>query len=141
MSDQIQLEVGAAPWKGSSDATPGVVFDFYDMPLVGQLTQHGVQFVFQCLAGTVDKSNLWLYAPIGDAELDKLKELDGPAFDDRLDEIMLSRPVTVAIADGDVVRLFTPIDAQYKTSLGLIKAIRDWVERTIQLGSWAAAAL
>jgi hypothetical protein len=141
VSDQIHLELGAAPWRASSDAVPGEIFDFYDMPLAGQLTQHGVDFVFQCLIGVVEKANVWVYAPVDDGELSRLKALEDEDFDKALDDVMTSRDVTVAIADGDKLIFTGLVGARRNGQHGLISAIHDWFEHTLELGSRATAAL
>jgi hypothetical protein len=126
VSDQIQLSFGVEPWRGARDATVGDVFDFYDMPLVGHLTQHGVDYVFQCAEGVVLRGNVWLYAQVDKSELAQLNELEDQAFDDLLNEIMGSRDVSLALADHDRIVGMGLLEGGTIGVIGLTEAIRRW---------------
>ncbi len=141
MSDQIQLDVRAAPWSPAADATPGEVFDYYDMPLAGELTQQGAKFIFQCLEGVVAGANVWLYAPVGEAELDELKTLDGRAFDEAMWRVMSTRTVTIAFAADDQIVAGGVLDKWTIRDQGLIEASRQWLTEAAERERDVASAL
>ncbi len=64
MSDLIRLELGREPWKPTPDSQVVVQYRYYDMPLAGVLRQGSLEYLFICLDGEDEKTNLWLYASL-----------------------------------------------------------------------------
>lgn len=64
MADRIELELGHAPWRPSSDSELITTYRYYDGPLLGVVRQHGNDYIFSCLAGEDETLSLWFYAPI-----------------------------------------------------------------------------
>jgi hypothetical protein len=102
MTDQIALRMGATPWRPASTATPVVVLDRYDIPLLGVVSQHGSNFLFNFLEGQPQEVNIWVYANLADQELEALQRATPEEIDDIVDQIFGTRETTVALAtEGD----------------------------------------
>lgn len=98
MTDQIALRIGADPWRPASTATPVVVLDRYDIPLLGVVSQHGSNFLFNFLEGQPQEVNIWVYANIADQELEALRRATPEEIDDIVDRVFGTRDTTVALA-------------------------------------------
>lgn len=102
MGDFIRLQKGAPPWEGSGDPAHHVeTYHFHDIPLIGLIQQHGVNYLFRCFAGEVEPLNLWSYTLVEDAEIVDLEETTtAQEFDRRVNELA-SRPGVLALSvDG-----------------------------------------
>ena len=113
MSDQIQLAIGAPPWRPSYDAELVEEYRDYDMPTAGIVSQAGCHYLFECLEGNVANVNVWVYAPLLEREEAELSTLtgDAQALAAAMDEIWSSRDVTVALAAGDAIFTGTNLSA------------------------------
>ncbi|HEY2575477.1 MAG TPA: hypothetical protein VGI74_04145 [Streptosporangiaceae bacterium] len=103
MSDQINLVIGAKPWRPSSDSEEVEVYAQYDMPIAGVVSQAGCYFLFECVEGAVTSFSLWVYAPVTDREEAHLSTLTDDKLSESMNEIWASRDVTVAIAVKDTI--------------------------------------
>lgn len=111
MSDQMHLDIDERPWLGSSDATPGEVFDRYNMPTCGLLKLDGMDYLFQCVEGVATDANVWVYAPLTHFEAAILIDAEGDEFEQHVLGILSGRPVTVALALADKVRHYQLLDS------------------------------
>ncbi len=98
MSDLIRLNRGGLPWNPTGDSTIVRVFNEYDIPLEGVILQDGCFYLFECLAGQMTLPGLWIYTHISSADLAKLDEAEGDAFEKLVGGIRLSRPGKFAIS-------------------------------------------
>ena len=101
MSDQIQFALGHAPWQPSMHSRLLEVFREYDRPLRGVIEQEGNYFMFECIAGELERTSYWLYFRLESFELQELRGLGGEAFDKVMANIFSSRPGRIAIAVED----------------------------------------
>lgn len=103
VSDALYVNQGARPWlPANSDTTEVVVLHRYSIPLVGIIEQHGVRFVYWCVAGHAAPENAWAYAAISpDAEEALRGALDGPSFNALLQQTVHGRACTFAVAVDD----------------------------------------
>lgn len=122
MSDQINLAIGAAPWKPSADASIEQEYDRYDMPTAGILSQSGCLYLFECIDGAAQQFNFWAYAPIGSQDRINLSRLTGQALMDAMNEIWLSRDVTIALAANDHILTGAVLNRYRIKEVGLVSA-------------------
>lgn len=101
MSDQIALQVGAAPWNPSDDAVIVDEYDRYDMPTAGVIEQGGVPYLFECVEGVAERFNVWVYAPLSASEATAISVLEDPHLTSAMQHVFESRNVAVALAVDD----------------------------------------
>ncbi len=66
MTDQLQIELGAAPWAPTAAADDFGWGRVWNIPLSGTFKAEGYRYAFQCLTGEVesDSGSLWGYTRI-----------------------------------------------------------------------------
>lgn len=88
MADLTHVQLGSPPWRPSEDAHLVETchrYDRYDVPLVGVVSQHGVDYLFRCFYGHVELLNLWTYTLVDADDLARVEatgrteEFDGVA--------------------------------------------------------------
>ena len=135
VSDQIGLAIGATPWEPSGDSKIEQVYDRYDMPTAGVLSQAGCVFLFECIEGAVQQFNFWAYAPLLGWERENLSRLSGAALLAAMDEIWRTRDVTVALAVDDRILTGAVVGETTIQEMGLLSAafrtIHDLLQREI----------
>jgi hypothetical protein len=135
MSDQIQLAIGAPPWRPSYDAELVAEYRRYDMPTAGIVSQAGCHYLFECLEGHVMNVNTWAYAPLLKKEEEKFCNLldDAQAMAAAMDEIWYSRDVTVALASGDAIFTGKNVSAHKLVNVDIrrvvLEEIRELLDR------------
>lgn len=78
MSDKVTLVESRMPWKPSDGVSDETVLNYYDMPLAGIFSQQGHRYLFLCVAGQLERSNLWIYVLLQKDQEDRIMHLDGP---------------------------------------------------------------
>ena len=71
MTDTIHVEIEGLPWHPSEDVEGTRALYEFEVPLVGIVRQHAVDYLFQCIAGEIEPVNLWAYTRLepGEAEV------------------------------------------------------------------------
>jgi hypothetical protein len=135
MSDLISLRRGARPWAPAfANDEAAEVLDYYDMPLAGILRQHGAYFLFQCLEGQLDTTNLWAYVLLEPWEVEQLRSADEDQLDDAIERTFYKsrRDITVAIATEELgIVLSVVVTAYDDTRQTLIRSALDKFKRVI----------
>lgn len=102
MADLIHLALGTPPWAPAHDANVVRIYHQYDMPLLGLVRQHSVDYLFRCIAGEVESFNLWSYTTLSADDVEHLEKAaanrDQDEMDDLVEAIALSRSGVVAVA-------------------------------------------
>jgi hypothetical protein len=101
MSDYVRLERGQYPWKPTLGSDLSAVFDEYDMPLEGVIRQDGCSYLFECLAGRMAPTSIWMFTHIQPTELAELEQVAGAEYDTLVSQIQRAHPATVAVALRD----------------------------------------
>jgi hypothetical protein len=126
MAEHISIEQGRMPWSPTGDAELLETLHFHDMPLVGVIRQGTSRYLFRCIEGHVDPSNVWAYTRLEDQELDVLRRATDDELDDALDRAGSSRPVVLALAhegEGVTVSALVPDPSTYPTLLHAAAAV------------------
>lgn len=144
MSSQIQLALGAAPWRPSPDARLIKEYARYDMPLSGLIEQAGRTYLFECVEGVGMDVNVWAYTPITSRNIMRLNRLDGENLTEAIGELLESARVTVALVAEDQVVTGTVIEEGELRSDGILKAaisrIRQALRRDLSIADALATA-
>lgn len=98
MSDQIHLRIGAEPWLPADAAKIDKVLNHYDIPLAGIIAQHRKYYIFECLEGHGQDSNVWAYAPISRAERREIRKAKGEELQKLFDKVLTSRTFVAVLA-------------------------------------------
>jgi hypothetical protein len=99
LTASISTQTGSPPWSPTHETKLVETYEAYDGPLVGVLAQGGVHFLFWCIAGHVEPTSLWLYAPLdGEDEL-ALSKASTETLDPVLEHIIATRSVVVALVE------------------------------------------
>ena len=124
MSDAVQVEEGRAPWLPASNAVPGEVFDFFNVPRAGLLHQNGLTYYFECIIGDGQPVGIWAYSHVSDDEVTALLKARGPEdFDAITPRLIEGRWLTNAIAIDDVIVDAAVLDAHDEGVVGLAERI------------------
>lgn len=95
MGDAIAIRTHSLPWSPTPDTELVTTYDRYDVPLVGHLVQHGVDYLFWCVEGAVSDVSLWAYAWVAP---DEVLQLDASEdFDPTFARIVADKAVVLAI--------------------------------------------
>lgn len=148
MADLIELHQGMVPWEAGGELER--VYHQYDMPLIGIVSQFGVDYLFQCLTGQLDPFNLWAYTIVSRHEQKELASASGPEFDDLIGSILHSRAGVLAVAiddgedtprvaastefedtDGGIVASLEVLQEKLSQTLERVRGGRETVERTL----------
>lgn len=111
MADMLQVQKCARPWAPARDVTAGEVLHRHDIPLIGLFDQAGHTFLYVCLLGETDTTNVWAYSRLEPGELEKLLATDGDNFDEVVDELLSNRALTLAIALDWEIEDWSVLDA------------------------------
>ncbi|TMR96699.1 hypothetical protein [Nonomuraea basaltis] len=111
MSDQIHLRIGAEPWRPADTAKIDKILNHYDIPLSGIIQQHRRYYIFECLDGHGNTSNLWAYAEISRQERRQILKAKGQSELSRLfTSILKSRSFTAAVAIDHGLEMAATVD-------------------------------
>lgn len=111
MSDQIHLRIGAEPWCPADTAKIDKILNHYDIPLAGIIQQHRRYFIFECLDGHGNPSNLWAYAEITRQERRQILKAKGKVeLQNLFTSILTSRSFTAAVAIDQALELAAVVD-------------------------------
>jgi hypothetical protein len=135
VADAILVQPGSKPWQpgdGSSTKLVEVLHE-YDVPLVGVVSQCGVDYVFSCLAGEAEPFSLWCYALLSD---DDRERLDAASTQDELNELVdeLMEPPCVLAAAGEGYGIIASRAVQARGAVEqsiqeLVGAVGEWTSR------------
>jgi len=130
MSDALTVEHGREPWLPVSHATPGEIFDRYDVPRAGLLHVRGETYLFDCLVGDGGPTGIWAYAHVHEGQVKALLASHGPEeFEAVASEIFGFGWVTVAIATDHAIIESTVLDAHHDDGkFGLAKRFLKHLE-------------
>ncbi|MFI9591111.1 hypothetical protein [Nonomuraea sp. NPDC052265] len=132
MPDQIHLRFGAKPWDPADSASLIEVFDRHDRPTCGLLEQHDQRYLFDCVEGHAWDINVWAYVPVSPAQVAELRAANGAEFAGRVDAVMRSGVITVALAVGDsleIAEIVTPEMLAGNVYAGVMDAVLAKIER------------
>ena len=144
MSDQIHLGLGAHPWRPADTARPGKILNHYDIPLAGILRQHGACFLFECLEGEVEATNLWAYVPISRATARKLGRLTEDKLISAMHAVHKDQVITVAVAVNGRIELGDCLDmrrANETPRAEALKAVKRKADRDTSAVNGLAAVV
>lgn len=119
MPDLLTLEPGAHPWLPASDVTPLETLNEYNIPLIGLVEQGGMTYLYACLFGEVEDTNIWAYSGLEEAEAERLRSLTGEALADAIKASLENRMLVVAIAFDYQLDDWLRIDAGEEGPIGL----------------------
>ena len=98
MGDVIQLQKGAPPWRPSEDAEVITEYHYHDIPLVGVVRQHDIEYLFDCIWGAEGPVSYWLYAQLSNEERKMFDDASSPEEFDQIFNKLPDRNVVVAVA-------------------------------------------
>lgn len=108
MNDHLELRIGARPWQPTDSTRLLTELDYHDMPTAGIFDQDGSAVLFMCVDGHGTRVTIWVYAPLDEAEADRIGALqDGQAIDAEMRRIFRSKPLVAALAVDCQLRLAT----------------------------------
>jgi hypothetical protein len=115
MADRIHVENQCVPWSPSAHSRLRDVFHSYDGPRIGVVEQHGVKYLFACLAGESHPVSFWGYGLVHDAQVAELNTVDPDDFDATLARIVEQNGLdVVALAreydDAGGILIAAPMD-------------------------------
>lgn len=96
VSDQIVIELGLPPWRPAEDTEVVQTLNFYEVPLIGVIRQGGMDHLFACLEGHVERVSVWAYTRVDEEDLAGFEGSTDPLT--AVMEVFGSRPVVVALA-------------------------------------------
>ncbi|MEU7004792.1 hypothetical protein [Nonomuraea sp. NPDC046570] len=130
MSDQIHLRIGAEPWRPADTAKIDKVLNHYDIPLAGIIQQHRRYYIFECLDGHANESNLWAYAEITRQERRQiLRTRDKQELQKLFTSILKSRSFTAAVAIDHGLEMAAVVERQRDTGPAPVKAASKAITR------------
>lgn len=98
MTDLIQVTPGASPWKPTQDATLEAEYQYYDVPTLGVIRQHGADFLFRCFDDS-DPVSFWSYTHLTPGEREWLDAANSSdEFEKKVDSLVASQSAVVAMA-------------------------------------------
>jgi hypothetical protein len=121
MSDLLLPEQGARPWLPASNVTALEILNEYDVPLSGLVEQGGTAYLYACLFGELEDLNIWAYARLNEAEVERLRSLVDDDLGTVIDEALADRMLIVAIASDYELVNWLPIDSGVEGPLGIAK--------------------
>lgn len=99
MSAVLRIEEGAQPWSPAPDTRLEVELDRHDFPLAGIIRDSSSQlYLFSCLLGEMNSSNIWAYAPLEGEEVKSLTDSTGDQLMDAVDAALANKWLRVAFA-------------------------------------------
>jgi hypothetical protein len=106
VADQIQVVSGAPPWQPTPDSEVVAEYAYHDFPTVGVVRQHGIDYLFRCIAGADEDVSAWFYVLISGDERELLESAPTPEdFERLLEQIPMHHPAVFALA-ADGVGIF-----------------------------------
>ena len=94
MADTISLLRGDAPWM-PHDSTLEVQFHYHEVPLIGIVRQHGVEYLFRCLnVMDDDVFSLWHYIRLSG---DLRERLEAASTPDKFDAALRDSEPTASV--------------------------------------------
>lgn len=136
MGDTIRLEPGAQPWSPGYGSELIEELARFDVPTVGLLEQQGTRHAFWCVEGWNDPKSLWAYILLEEGDVDPLLSIDNPqAGYEALADLVVSRPVTVALADeGEGIVLVASLG---RIDTGGSRSVVDVARHVVEAAYWA----
>src|SRR5918995_5056632 len=126
MSGALRVEDGRRPWLPAADATPGEVFDYFNVPRSGLLHWGGLTYYFECIVGDGGPAGVWAYTQVTVREIAELVVADGPdEFDDVADRLITRGRWTVAAAGRVTIVYSTILDADGAGPSGLVDRLME----------------
>jgi hypothetical protein len=99
VADQIQVLPGAPPWQPTPDSEVIAEYAYHDFPTVGVVRQHGIDYLFRCIAGADERVSAWFYVLVRRDERELLESAPTPEdFERLLQQIPLHHPAVFALA-------------------------------------------
>lgn len=98
MSSLLLPQKGAHPWLPADNVLPIQVLNEYNVPLIGLVRQSEAMYLYACLVGELDDLNIWAYARLSDAEVDRLESLLDEDLTAAVQESLANRMLVVALA-------------------------------------------
>lgn len=99
MAERILVQPGCDPWAPRGLLTHlSEIYNQYDVPTVGIVSQNAVQYLFRCLWGADNRISIWGYTVVGEVERDKIHASEPEEFDDVARSIGDSHPGVLALA-------------------------------------------
>jgi hypothetical protein len=121
MSDLLLPEQGARPWLPASNATALEILNEYDVPLSGLVEQGGTTYLYTCLFGELEDLNIWAYARLDEAEVERITSLLDDELGAAIDQALADRMLIVAIASDYELVNWLRIDSGVEGPLGIAK--------------------
>ncbi len=129
MSDQLRPQQGARPWLPADDVTSRLLLNEYNIPLAGLIEQDGVTYLYACLMGELEDVNIWAYALVNDAEIDRLTSLTGDDLDGAINQALTRRTPVVGIAAHHELVDWIPIRVGAEGPLAIAKRFVTEMQR------------
>ena len=129
MSDLLLPEQGARPWLPAGNVTALQILNEYNIPLSGLIEQGGTTYLYVCLLGELEDLNIWAYARLDEAEIERLTSLLDDELDAAIDAALADRMLVVAFADDHRLVDWLRIDAGIEGPLMLAKRFVDQMRR------------
>jgi hypothetical protein len=101
VADYIAVASRYPAWAPAPEVELGPVLHRFTIPLLGIVGQHGVQYLYRCLAGQADEFNLWSYTLLHDAEAERVRSASSDDIADVLKEVTSGRGCVVAFASAE----------------------------------------
>lgn len=101
MADTIHVERWCPPWQPSRDAELIETLNYYDMPLVGIVRQHGVDYLFSCITGHTEPIHSWAYVLLTAGDRERIREASPEQLRDIVQELLSTGPMVLAIASDE----------------------------------------
>jgi hypothetical protein len=112
----IFVDLGAEPWRPSPSSEELLRLDFYNIPLAGILVEKTINdchtlYLYLCAAGEEDDTNVWFYAPITEAERQRLSEATPDQLVQAMADSIKNRMLVAALAQDWRVVSVEKVDA------------------------------
>lgn len=146
MADLIHAQPGSPPWQpGEADTELVETYHEYDIPLVGVVRQHGVDYLFRCFYGHVEPLNLWTYTLVDADDLARLEATDGGEEFDRVARELAYRGAGVAALAVEDLGIIAAVDVdalddaseRSRAQDRLLDAFEAWVRTLAAAGEGA----
>jgi hypothetical protein len=131
MNLDAMVAKGYRPWLPSSQAADLEVLHAHDVPLGGVFSHGSTHVLFLCVTGATERSNVWVYTVLSDAEVERL---EGTAFDgpEELEEfaqgMFLNKEAVICYATDSTVQRWSTTTI---TDDGVVAAVVPFLEDTL----------
>lgn len=139
MSDQLLPQQAARPWLPADNVRELRILNRYNIPLTGLIEQDGVIYLYACLLGELEDLNIWAYAPLRDAELQRLTSLTDDDLNAAIDQVLTGRTLVVALAAEYRLADWVPVETAAEEPLAiaarfvtLMQARRQRIDKEVE---------